>query len=63
MRVESGGINLVGEKKIIQKALNELKNDECTNYLLRTRTYGEGEVRIGHHLKLNDDIYSIGFIT
>lgn len=63
MRFENGGLELVGEKKIIMKALNELKNDECNNYLQRLRNYGEGEVRIGQHLKLNDDIYSIGFIT
>jgi hypothetical protein len=63
MRFENGGIDLVGEKKIIMKAFNELKNDDCDNYLLRLRSYGEGEVRIGSHLKLNDDIYSIGFIT
>jgi hypothetical protein len=29
----------------------------------RRRTYGEGEVRIGRCIELNDDIYSIGFIS
>lgn len=33
MRFENGGLSLVGEKKIIMKALNELKNDDCNNYL------------------------------
>jgi len=29
----------------------------------RTRTYGEGEIRIGNAIYLCDDIYSIGFIS
>ena len=29
----------------------------------RTRTYGEGEIRIGTAIYLCDDIYSIGFIS
>lgn len=31
--------------------------------MMRVRSYGEGEVRIGETLNLNDDIYSIGFIS
>jgi len=38
-----------------------LTNDDLS-YLKRTRTYGEGEVRIGKSIYLCDDIYSIGFI-
>jgi len=51
------------EQKSQKKALVELMNDECPNYLKRTRVYGEGEIRIGHYIPLNDDIYSIGFIS
>lgn len=32
-------------------------------YMSRTRTYGEGEIRIGTAIYLCDDIYSIGFIS
>lgn len=47
----------------MRKAIVELNNDDCPSYLNRTRTYGEGECRIGECLTLNDDIYSIGFIS
>ena len=32
-------------------------------YLKRARRYGEGEIRIGKRLLLEEDIYSIGFIA
>lgn len=51
------------DAKALRKVIVELKNDDCQSYLSRTRTYGEGEVRIGDTLTLNDDIYSIGFIS
>jgi hypothetical protein len=50
------------EDQIRNQALTDLINDE-SSYLSRTRTYGEGEVRVGLTLNLNDDIYSIGFIS
>jgi len=31
--------------------------------MTRTRTYGEGEIRIGTPIYLCDDIYSIGFVS
>lgn len=40
----------------------ELQNDK-SDYLTRTRTYGEGEIRIGRTIYLHEDIYSIGFIS
>jgi hypothetical protein len=46
----------------LRKAIVELTNDDYT-YLNRKRTYGEGECRIGERLTLNDDIYSIGFVS
>ena len=45
-----------------RKAIIELTNDDNA-YLNRKRNYGEGEIRIGEQLNLNDDIYSIGFIS
>lgn len=50
------------DKRNIQNVLIEFENDECTNYLNRTRMYGEGDVRIGKSLTLKNDIYCIGFI-
>lgn len=50
------------EQKALRKVIQELNNDDC-KYLTRTRVYGEGEVRIGEQLTLNEDIYSIGFIS
>jgi hypothetical protein len=43
--------------------LIEFANEKCTNYFKRTRVYGEGDIRIGKFISLNDDIYSIGFIS
>lgn len=39
-----------------------MQNDK-SDYLTRTRTYGEGEIRIGRTIYLHEDIYSIGFIS
>lgn len=50
------------DEQIRNRAITDLINDESC-YLNRTRTYGEGEVRIGQTINLNDDIYSIGFIS
>jgi hypothetical protein len=50
------------EAKAMRKVQREIDN-ETKGYLQRVRSYGEGEVRIGEVLKLNDDIYSIGFIS
>ena len=38
-----------------------MQNDK-SDYLTRTRTYGEGDVRIGKTIYLDEDVYSIGFI-
>lgn len=66
MRQEGGEITLTeaetDENQKLQKALIELENDECHNYLNRIRIYGEGDVRIGRALTLKNDIYCIGFI-
>jgi len=40
----------------------ELQNEE-SSYLSRKRTNGEGETRVGLNFDLNDDIYSVGFIS
>ena len=40
----------------------ELQNEE-SSYLSRKRTYGEGETWVGLNFDLNDDIYSVGFIS
>ena len=50
------------ELKALRKVQRELEN-ETKDYMMRVRSYGEGEVRIGETLSLNDDIYSIGFIS
>lgn len=50
------------EQKALKKVIQDLNNDDC-EYMTRTRVYGEGEVRIGEQLTLNEDIYSIGFIS
>lgn len=40
-----------------------LLTQDDKKYMKRVRTYGEGEIRIGHAIYLCDDIYSIGFIS
>jgi len=40
-----------------------LLTQDDKKYMSRTRTYGEGEIRIGTAIYLCDDIYSIGFIS
>jgi len=52
-----------GELKAQKRALEELANDQCPNYLKRKRMYGEGDVRIGGNINLGDDIYSIGYVS
>jgi len=32
-------------------------------YTQRPRLYGDGEIRIGTYLSLNEDIYSLGFAS
>jgi len=36
---------------------------ERESYLTRVRGYGQGDVRIGQYLALNDDMYALGFIS
>ena len=36
---------------------------ERESYLTRVRGYGQGDVRIGQYLTLNDDMYALGFIS
>ena len=50
------------ERRWVKRALIELTNDD-NSYMDRVRQYGEGEKRIGQTISLNDDIYSIGFIS
>ena len=41
------------------KKKSEFKN----TYMNRSRSYGEGDVRINNTINLNEDIYNIGFIS
>lgn len=50
------------DKIIRERQEMEEHNDGCTDYFLRNRMYGEGEIRIGNALQLSDDIYNFGFI-
>lgn len=54
--------NKTGDDLGLKKAILELTNDDH-DYMTRTRTYGEGEIRIGTSIYLCDDIYSIGFVS
>ena len=36
---------------------------ERESYLTRVRGYGQGDVRIGKSMDLNDDMYALGFIS
>lgn len=47
--------------KSVQKQILDEKGDQ--SYLERTRGYGQGNVRIGTTFDLNEDIYSLGFIS
>ena len=39
------------------------ENDTDLQYTQRPRLYGDGEIRIGTYLSLNEDIYSLGFAS
>ena len=39
------------------------QNDPHVQYTDRPRSYGDGEIRIGSYLNLNEDIYSLGFAS
>ena len=39
------------------------ENDCNLGYTKRPRNYGDGEIRIGTYLSLNEDIYSLGFAS
>ena len=47
--------NKVGNTSFIDE------NDIDVPYTELPRNYGDGEIRIGTYLSLNDDIYSLGF--
>lgn len=36
---------------------------EKVSYLDRPRGYGQGDVRVGEHIDVGEDIYSLGFIS
>ena len=39
------------------------ENDNDVPYTELPRVYGDGDIRIGTFLKLNEDIYSLGFAS
>ena len=43
--------------------IKELLEDKIDSYLERDRGYGQGNVRIGNHVELDEDIYSLGFAS
>lgn len=47
----------------MKKAIKEEHAAEETEYLVRDRGYGQGEVRINTFIELNEDIYSLGFVS
>ena len=47
----------------MKKKIKEEEQDELTDYLVRDRGYGQGDVRINTFIELNEDIYSLGFVT
>ena len=49
--------NKVGDTSFIDE------NDIDVPYTELPRNYGDGEIRIGTYLSLNDDIYSLGFAS
>ena len=49
--------NKVGDTSFIDE------NDIDVPYTELPRNYGDGEIRIGTFLSLNDDIYSLGFAS
>ena len=49
--------NKVGDTSFIDE------NDIDVPYTEIPRNYGDGEIRVGTHLSLNEDIYSLGFAS
>ena len=47
----------------MKKKIKEEEQDELTEYLVRDRGYGQGDVRINTFIELSEDIYSLGFVT
>lgn len=47
----------------MKKAIKEEDEADQTDYLVRDRGYGQGDVRINTYIELNEDIYSLGFVT
>jgi hypothetical protein len=47
----------------MKKKIKEEEEAEETEYLVRDRGYGQGDVRINTFIELNEDIYSLGFVT
>ena len=46
-------------KEVEESFIDE--NDDNIPYTKKRRVFGDGEIRIGTYLSLNDDIYSLGF--
>lgn len=40
-----------------------MDSEEKDSYLTRKRGYGQGELRVGRHLILGEDIYSLSFVA
>lgn len=51
------------EKESSKQLTSEVFKNLRLPYLKQKRFYGEGEIRIGTFLRLNDDIYCAGFIA
>jgi len=47
----------------MKKAIKAENDEEETDYLSRDRGYGQGDVRINTFIELNEDIYSLGFVS
>ena len=47
----------------MKREIREENKLEETEYLVRDRGYGQGDVRINTHLEFDEDIYSLGFVT
>jgi hypothetical protein len=43
-------------------AIKDIRGEQMEPYIIQKRKYGEGELRIGYCLILNDSIYHYGFI-
>lgn len=54
------------EPEQIKKAEEAIRREEMleeTQYMVRERGYGAGDVRINTHIDVDEDIYSLGFAT